>query len=108
MSDAQADPTVAATLSAAYPEVDASIVSLILVEARGDAAEAARQLAVLAGEGGDDNRRECRHTVVSPPFFLPLLLSLTDSVRVLAKAVPAQPHGSHESRRKRRRNSEQH
>lgn len=83
MSDAQADPTVAATLSAAFPEVDASIVSLILVEAFGDAAEAARQLAVLAGEGGDDNRRECRHTVVSPSLFL--CRSLTDSARVLAK-----------------------
>jgi hypothetical protein len=41
---------VVATLCAAYPEVDVSVVHLILAEAGGDAGEAAAQLAVLAGE----------------------------------------------------------
>ena len=41
---------VAVTLCAAYPEVDVSVVHLILAEAGGDAGVAAAQLAVLAGE----------------------------------------------------------
>lgn len=41
---------VAATLCAAYPEVDPSVVALVLAETGGDAGEAARQLAVLVSD----------------------------------------------------------